>query len=156
MFIFVDFTFKNTKILQDSSLVECLPKDLEVCGSSLCHGILLWRWALHLHLGSGMHSRNKKQTNICCLVSTTYLVKHYVLLNYYFSADSQYAVTIGSGLYINAIAVNVSSYYYIYFYKNTAVISLASIIVKKEQLAGNQTLASWPGGQKFYYSAKYI
>ena len=35
---------------QDSSVVECLPKDWEVCGSNLCHGILLWRWALHLHL----------------------------------------------------------------------------------------------------------
>ena len=35
---------------QGSSVVECLPKDWEVCGSSLCHGILLWRWALHIHL----------------------------------------------------------------------------------------------------------
>ena len=30
---------------QDSSVVECLPKDWEVSGSNLCHGILLWRWA---------------------------------------------------------------------------------------------------------------
>ena len=30
---------------QNSSVVECLPKDKEVCGSSLWHGILLWRWA---------------------------------------------------------------------------------------------------------------
>ena len=33
-----------------SAVVECLPKDWKVCGSSLYHGILLWRWALHLHL----------------------------------------------------------------------------------------------------------
>ena len=30
---------------QDSSVVECLHKDWKVCGSSFCHGILLWRWA---------------------------------------------------------------------------------------------------------------
>ena len=29
--------------LQDSSVVGCLPEDQEVCGSSLYHGILLWR-----------------------------------------------------------------------------------------------------------------
>ena len=40
---------------QDSSVVECLLNDSEVCGSSLYHGILLWRWALHLHLASPAH-----------------------------------------------------------------------------------------------------
>ena len=33
-----------------SAVVTCLPKDKEVCSSSLCYGILLRRWALHLHL----------------------------------------------------------------------------------------------------------
>ena len=34
---------------QNSSVVECLPKDQKVCGSSLCL-CLLWRGALYLHL----------------------------------------------------------------------------------------------------------
>ena len=37
------------------SVVECLPKDWKVCGSSLYQGILLWRWALHLHLAPAVH-----------------------------------------------------------------------------------------------------
>ena len=35
---------------QDSPVAECLPKDYNICSSSLCHGILLRRWALHLPL----------------------------------------------------------------------------------------------------------
>ena len=40
---------------QDSSVVECLPKNWKVRGSNLCHGMLLWRWALHLHLAPAAH-----------------------------------------------------------------------------------------------------
>ena len=40
---------------QGSSVVECLFKDEGVCGSSLYHFILLWRWALHLHLPPAVH-----------------------------------------------------------------------------------------------------
>ena len=46
---------ENILVWQNSSVVECLPKDYEVCGSSLCHGILLWRWALHLQLAPDVH-----------------------------------------------------------------------------------------------------
>ena len=35
----------------DSSVVECLPKDqYSLRFNCLCHGILLWKWALHIHL----------------------------------------------------------------------------------------------------------
>ena len=37
------------------SVVECLPKDYEVRSSSLYHGILLRRWALHIHLAPAAH-----------------------------------------------------------------------------------------------------
>ena len=40
---------------QERSVVECLPKDSKVCSSSFYHGILLWRWALHLHLAPAAH-----------------------------------------------------------------------------------------------------
>ena len=52
------FTIKN-KYHQNtwlgSSVVERLPNGCKFCGSSLYHGILLWRWALHLHLAPTAH-----------------------------------------------------------------------------------------------------
>ena len=41
--------FLNKNRWQDRSVVEYLHKDWKV-SASFCHGILLWRWALHIHL----------------------------------------------------------------------------------------------------------
>ena len=71
---------------QDSSMVERFSKDWKVCGSSLCHGILLWRWALHLHLASAARisinwgpTKCTAETNN--IASTTLHLQFYILTN---------------------------------------------------------------------------